>query len=316
MDEMVNGLDPPREPALGRTRKVLSKLLLIFFLSALFVIAAGIFYGDKVEIFQIPFLQKPSIIQPVPLPATIEKLNFQDQFEGAKKEIEKGSYQLAYSMLINVQSRAHDKELIEKAAFYRGSLAANYMRDTATALSDFHYFLENYPTSNFAAEAHYFLGTIYYENKQDLVKSIDHFTILIERYPEHKQVPSAEFLLQDAAKQLTREGKNVGLITQSPLGAFLPVNRIPFLISLFGFLASIGMPIAWILSQYFQSGNVNIDSVGSGLRKMVKGIGITVVCIVILCLTASFALTYYQSSLDFERSTNALKRVGIQLEKK
>jgi hypothetical protein len=142
MGEMDQDLQPPRETALGRTRKVLSKLLLIFFLSALFVMAAGIFYGDKAEIFQIPFLQKPPKTQPMPLPAATEKLNFQDQFEEAKKEIEKGNYQLAYSILKNVQGRAQDKELIEKAAFYRGSLAANYMRDTATALADFHYFLK------------------------------------------------------------------------------------------------------------------------------------------------------------------------------
>jgi tetratricopeptide (TPR) repeat protein len=316
MDEMVNGLEPPRKSALGRTRKVLSKLLLIFFLSALLVLAAGIFYGEKAEVFRLPFFQKPTKTQLMPLPTEIQKLNFQDQFEEAKKEIEKGNYQLAYSILKNVQGRAQDKELIEKAAFYRGSLAANYMRDTDTALADFHFFLEKYPTSNFAAEAHYFLGNIYYDKKHDLVKAIDHFTILIERYPEHKQVPSAEFLLQDAAKQLTREGKNVGLITQSPLGAFLPVNKIPFLISLLGLLASIGMPIAWLLTQYLQSGNVNIDSVGSGLRKMARGIGWVVVFIVILSQIASFALTNYQSSMDFEKSTDALKRVGIQVDKK
>jgi len=58
MDEMVNGLEPPRKSALGRTRKVLSKLLLIFFLSALLVLAAGIFYGEKAEVFRLPLFSE------------------------------------------------------------------------------------------------------------------------------------------------------------------------------------------------------------------------------------------------------------------
>jgi serine/threonine protein kinase len=299
------------------SRRALASLLFLFVLAAALVLGGGFFYADRIDLLDIPWLQKPREPEPVSIPASFASLGLEAQFEAANEEIHKGNYPLAYQMLKSVEEKAGDKEIGSRASFFKASLALNYLNDPDLAFQNFRSFLDRYPESPLAPDAHYFLGGIYYEKRHNLPKAIDHLTTLIEKYPTNNHVASAEFLVQDAAKQLAKEGSSVGLVMKSFMGGFLPNDWVPLMISLLGLLSSIGMPVAWIMSQYHQPRIANINSVRSGFREMMKHRVVRrLVFIVVISQLLSFVLTHYQSSQDYQKSASALERVGVHVDRR
>jgi len=302
------------KPAASKTFLIAS--ILLFSVGSLLSFSGGMLYADKADILNLPFLQRFGKIKPVLLPETIRELDFEDQFEQGMVAIQKGSYQLAYQVFKSIDKNAKDIELKEKAAFYKASIALHYMKDIDLAAAEFKAFLKRYPQSRsaFAGHAHFFLGQIYFKNEKDYYKSIKHLTTVVERYPASNKVEMAKMLIQSAARQIAKEPPSLLPKTKSLAGLFLPNNWISLLVSLLGLISAISMPLAWIMSQYHQPEIAHINSVRSGFRSMLKHKAIKkLIFIVILSQLLSFALTQYQSHLDYQSSAGAANKVGVNV---
>jgi len=314
MSDLVEDLRALREGDAPKLKSPLGKwVILLLAVNVLISTAGGLIYAHRTEILDLGFLDRMRAIESVPIPESIGSLDPDQQFREARSLIDKGEYQLAYQILKKVEETAGDKGLKEKACFYKASLALNYMKDIGLALSEFKSYLDKYPEGAFAGEAHYFLGGIYYEQRKDLHKAIQHLTTVVEKFPQSAHVQTAEFLIQDAAKQLAMKEKGPGDTVKSVLQGFLPNNWVSFLISLLGLISAIAIPIAALMAPMGGGAEGKEGAGGGWLRYMRrhKMLEKKLILIVIISQIMSFTLTQYRNLLDEEMSRNALERIGF-----
>jgi serine/threonine protein kinase len=319
MNHLVEDLRGLREGDTAKLKSPLGKWVILLLAVNVFIsTAGGLIYAHRTEILNLGFFDRIRAIETVPIPESINALDPGQQFLEARTHIEKGEYQLAYQILKKVEETAENKSLKEKACFYKASLALNYMKEIDLALSEFKSYLEKYPAGEFAGEAHYFLGGIYYEQRNDLHKAIQHLTTVVEKYPQSAHIQTAEFLIQDAAKQLAAEEKGPVDTVKSVLQGFLPNNWVSLLISLLGLISAIAIPIAALMAP-MGGGAEGKEGAGGGWSRYIrrhKMLEKKLILIVIISQIMSFTLTQYQNLLDQQRSKGALERIGISVGKR
>ena len=316
MDAVLKDLDAFRVEKWVERRRPFHWLILFFV--AIFLAVFGMVYGSYAglfESFRLPFSVNASEVVPsAPIPEDIKSLPFAEQLKVSRTFVEKGKFPMAYHLLGHVAENANNPNLQAEASFIRASLALQHMDFPSLALAEYKALIQEYPESPYAGNAHYFAGWIYYEKKGDLKKAIMHLTTVIEQYPESSQVQTAEFLVQDAAKRLAKEGPNVGLVVKSFIGGFLPNNLISLLLSLFSLVPFLSGPIAWILTQYHKpevdtSGGISSKHL---FQKVMKTPGLkTLIIIVIISQIISFAITQYKSKQDFDNMVQAIRQSGV-----
>ncbi|MCK4389871.1 MAG: S8 family serine peptidase [Desulfobacterales bacterium] len=285
---------------------------------AFILTVGGVVYASYTGLFEFvefPFTQDTSEAVPAAqIPEDVKSLSFDKQLDSSSGFIEKGQFPLAYHILGHISENAEDAKLQGRARYIRASLALQHMNLPDLALAEYKSLIQEYPDSRFVGNAHYFLGWIYYEKKNNLKKAITHLTTMIERYPESSEVQTAEFLVQDAAKRLAKEGPSVGLVVKSSIGRFLPNNFISLILSLFGFVPFLSGPIAWILTQYHKP---KVDTAGGVsskhlFKKVMQTPGLkTLIIIVIISQIISFAVTQHKSKQDFENMVKAVRQSGV-----
>ena len=317
MKAVVDALDPYRKSTAVPRKKPYAAMVIAIIMVFLTSFGGGIYYAHRADIFYIPFLQRLGKIKPATVPEEVLRLDFEDQFERGLDEIEKGNHQLAYQILEYIESQAKNGNLVEKAAFFKASLALHYMKDSDLAFAEFKSFLKKYPQSRspFAGLAHFFLGQIYFEIKHDYYRAIRHLAALIENFPRSTKLEPAKQLIQASAMQLVKGGSGVGLRMKSILNGFLPNNLISLVVSILGLISALSMPLAWIMTQYHKPEITHTHSVGLGFKAMMKNKAVRkLIIIVIFSQLLSFGLTQYQKSQDYQRSTRALHSVGVSVD--
>jgi len=279
-----------RTATTGRPRRI---TMLVFLLVAMLSFGGGMFYAHKRE---MPFFYQYSKIQQVTIPDEILRLDYENQFDRGFEAIESRKHPLAYQIFDHVEKESKDPLVVEKAAFFKASLALNYLRDVNLAVMDFESFLEKYPDSANAGHAHYFLGQIYYEHKNDLYQARKHFTTLIERFPQNDKVEVGKQRLQDVAMKLSKKGIKLQDWLRSIFNGLRPNNLLALFISILGLVPLIATPLAWITTQYLAPDLTNAHSVRSNFKEMLKHPGVRkLIIIVVLCQVLSFVLNLYQS---------------------
>jgi tol-pal system protein YbgF len=76
------------------------------------------------------------------------------------------------------------------------------------AISEFSQLLENFPKSDLADNARYWLGECYYDQK-DFARAIESFQRVITDYPDSEKVPAAMLKLGDALLKVNDRGRGI-----------------------------------------------------------------------------------------------------------
>ena len=89
------------------------------------------------------------------------------------------------------------------------TLYSNAVRDKSTAkkdlaLQEFLDYLKYFPTTQFASNAQYYVGDIYY-NQPDYEKALDAFDAVLEKFPDGNKTPDAHYM---KALSLLKLGRN------------------------------------------------------------------------------------------------------------
>lgn len=316
MDDVIKDLTSLGATCAPEKPKSIVPSIMIFAIVTLCSFGGGVLYANKAGILDITFLQQFRQVKLEPLPEDILRLGPESLFGRGLTEVENGDYQLAYQIFNRIEKSAGAPELREKAAFYKASIALHYLKDDDLALAGFNNYLKSYSDSQnpFVGNAHYFIGQIYFEKKNDFYRAIKHLTAVIEKFPENYNVGAARILMEKAAIQLVKSDDTLELTVKSAMSGFKPNNILSLLISLLGLISAVAMPLAWIMSQYHQPQISDIPSVRSGFRQMLKHKAIKkLIFIVIISQILSFALTHYQSHLEYKESTSAIRKVGIHV---
>jgi tol-pal system protein YbgF len=83
-----------------------------------------------------------------------------------------------------------------EAEAYKAAYALVRGQQFDSAVSAFKKFLQDYPESKYAANAHYWLGELYLVvNPQDLESSRQAFVLLLDEYPDNSKAPDAMYKL-------------------------------------------------------------------------------------------------------------------------
>lgn len=316
MDEVIRDIEAYREGAWVKKRRPL-RMVVPLIVTLVFIVAGG-FYGVYAGIFEgieLPFNKKEQpVMTATEIPPDVLSLGFEDQIKAADSYTDEGKYYLAHDIFSNVIANAQDKDMRSQALFSRGFLLSQYMDLPDFALSDYERLISENPGTDMAASAHYYAGWVYYEKKNNLKKAILHLTTVINEYPDSPMNATAQFLAQDAAKSLAQEGDDVGLVSKSILGGFLPNNLTSLIVSLLSFITFVSMPLAWILTQYHRP---KIDAEGGvSTTHLFKAIMTTpglkfLMIVIILSQIISFAITNVESKEDYTDMIQALKNSGV-----
>ena len=295
-------------------RRAVRQFIALVMALAVIVFVGGGLYAHMFGILDLSCIQRVLKAPSGAIPPDIMKATSKEQFDTAFREIETGKYDIAYRILDHVEKTAKKDDLREKAQFYKASVAMHYMHDDDLALIDFAAFIEKYPESSLAADAHFFLGETFYQKKRDYVKAIQHLVAFIDRYPNHEKIETANVIVQAAARELARSGKAVGMVSKTYLGGLLPNNAMSLFITFLGLFPAVLMPLAWIMTQYHQPVISNDKSVRQGFREIMRhGILKKLIIIVVLSQILSVALTHYKSATQYSDSEKALQRIGIDI---
>jgi len=321
MDDVIKDLETFKQMAWVEKRRPLRWIVPVFV--AIVLTAASLVYGSYTGLFdlsKLPLIGRHHASASIPVaqvPKEITALGYPDQVNAAGDFIRKSQFPVAFQVLGNIAKNAKDRELRAKAQYIQASLALEYMKQPRLAMDLYKDLIKKYPENPYAGSAHYFLGWIYYEKQNDLRKAISHLAIVIEHYPNSPERQTAEFLMEDAARRLAKEGPKVGLVLKSSLGALLPNNIISLVITLLSLFPLVSMPIAWILTQYHKPDLSTAGTVSSRqlIRIVMKTPGLrTLIIIIIISQIISFTMTRYQSKHEYINMVNAIKHAGISLD--
>ncbi len=316
MDEVIRDIEAYREGVWVRKRKPL-RVIVPMMVALVFIVAGGV-YGVHAGIFDgfdLLFHTQEQPDMPVTdIPPDVLALGYAEQIKAADNVTDEGKYYLAHEILSNVIDKAQDPAIRSQALFSRGFLLSQNINFPDFALRDYETLIRENPGSALAANAHYYAGWVYYEKKNNLKKAVLHLTTVINEYPDSPMNATAQFLAQDAAVRLAKEGEDVGLVAKSVLGGFLPNNITSLIVSLISFITFISMPLAWILTQYHRP---QIDAEGGVatthlFKAIMKTPGLKFLMIVIiLSQIVSFLITNFESKEDYTDMIQALKNSGV-----
>jgi tetratricopeptide (TPR) repeat protein len=124
--------------------------------------------------------------------------NYVAQIEKADEYISKKDFSQAYDILSDVIEKTNSKETKVKALVSRGILQCENMDQPDTALQDFQTAIKQKLNTPDLANAHYYIGWIYYEKKNNPQLAIEHLKIVLDKYPNSPIVHTARYLLKDA----------------------------------------------------------------------------------------------------------------------
>lgn len=102
---------------------------------------------------------------------------------------------------------------------YQQAFAVLNTKKYAEAASSFQYYLKQFPQGQYAANAHYWLGEIYYlQNKPAL--AAEQFQLIVTQYPKDQKLPDAllkiAFIHDDAGKHAQAKQELQNIIKQFP----------------------------------------------------------------------------------------------------
>jgi serine/threonine protein kinase len=322
MDEVIEAIESYREGVWINKRRPLwvTIALLVTVLSAVF----GLYYGVYAGIFDnlnLPFMKdEASMIPAVNIPKDVLALNDQAQIDKADAYIDKKKYALAYHVLSNVIDHSKSGKTRNQARLSRGLLLSQDMNFPDLALKDYQALIQEDPNSLNAASAHYFAGWVYYEKKKNLKKAIYHLTTVMNQFPDSPSAQTAQFLVQDAAKKLEKEGPDVGLVMQSFTGRFLPNNTLSLVMSAMSLITLISATLASLLIGYHKKYSISAEDSSSPF-KLLKAIMTTpglkvLVVMIIACQITSFLINNYKSKTDYSEMIQALKGSGVVMQVK
>lgn len=123
----------------------------------------------------------------------MESANIDSRISGAKDSPEKKTVaplsSVAKIELINRDASSKGQSDEASVAYMKafGLYSANKY---GMAIDSFNSFLQNYPSTEYAINAQYWLGECYY-TKSDLPNALDSFNKVVELYPKGKKVPDA-----------------------------------------------------------------------------------------------------------------------------
>ena len=295
-------------------RRAIRQFIALVITLAVIAFLGGVLYAHTFGILDLSRIQRILKARSGGVPSDIMKATSEEQYDAAFLEIKRGQYDAAYHIFDHVEKTTKEDDLREKAQFYKASVAMHYMNEEDLALLEFAEFIEEYPESPLAADAHFFLGETFYQKKHDYVKAIQHLVAFIDRYPNHEKIETANVLVQASARELARSGKAVGMVSKTYLGGLLPNNAMSLFITFLGLFPAVLMPLAWIMTQYHQPVISNDKSVRQGFREIMRhGILKKLIIIVVLSQILSVALTHYKSATQYSDSEKALQRIGIDI---
>ena len=216
-----------KEPVAGNTDKpdILSRYnpgkikesspwkIILIVLLFLFIASGVVYYAEKNQIIDIPFLSslkadKAKFL----LPENIRSLGYEKQFEKAMEaEKDDRTYSLAYDILENIETNSNEIELKRKASYYKACLALLRLGNYNLAIKDFKAFLKQYPESQYTASANLYLGDCYV-NVNKIEKAVSHFRYVYTNFPDNKNRQTTEIFLQKAKEKLVEKGNDTGFI--------------------------------------------------------------------------------------------------------
>ncbi|HEY6873123.1 MAG TPA: tol-pal system protein YbgF [Geobacteraceae bacterium] len=117
--------------------------------------------------------------------------DLKSSLEGVSQRAEGRGTQPAASriVVVNKGGSAADHDSAEQDAYMKafGLFSTN---NYPGAIEAFDAFIANYPGSEYAGNAQYWIGECYY-TQRDYTKALDAFTRVVDRYPKGKKVPDA-----------------------------------------------------------------------------------------------------------------------------
>lgn len=296
------------ETKLSPRRLSLPLTLFLSMVIALIFMAAGGFYASRMGWIQFrpPFPMAAETT--AALPPDISSLPVTKQLDRAKDAIRSGDYILAYHIFDAVETRSPDGLLKDRVAFEKASLLADQMNDPDGAIAAANLFIQRYPDSPKAGDFHYLLGQVYFEKKDDLLKAVDHLSILQKRFPNSPRIQTVDYLLKKARMRLNEKGPSIGLVRSDIWGGFLPNNWMSLLISFSGFAASFIGILAWIvLGRHPISTDRQTGFFGSYRMLMNNKVLFLNIFILFLSQLAAWWITQYQSQETYRQIEAQLK---------
>jgi len=243
-------------------------------------------------------------IEDVRVPEGVLSLPVSEQMEKAGGYMAAGDAATAYTVYRAVAGSAGaDRSVREKAAFYAGSTAAQYLGRLDLSEGLLSAFLRDYPASDFADDALYTLGTVYLEQNR-LSEAVVQFTRLMGEYPESDRLVEARFMAQKCSAMLVeaRDKGEVDKYSLSVLGNLLPNN----LASLVSFFSALVAPLVWLLISFTGS-----KEKMTALRTSKK------LWMLILLFVGFLAVNYIMNqnrgNQDFDALVRALEARGIEV---
>lgn len=239
-----------------------------------------------------------------PVPDNILSLPAEEQMAKAGEYMADGDAATAYAVYRAVAgSSGAGRSVREKAAFYAGSTAAQYLGRLDLAEGLLSAFLQDHPASGFADDALYTLGTVYLEQNR-LSEAVFQFTRLMGEYPESDRLVEARFMAQKCSAMLVeaRDKGEVDKYSLSVMGNILPNNMT----SLISFFSALVAPLVWLLISFTGS-----KEKMTALRTSKK------LWLLILLFVGFLAVNYVMNqnrgNQDFKQLVRALEARGIDV---
>jgi tetratricopeptide (TPR) repeat protein len=299
MADVVADLEPLVNPP-PKTKGVLGRAVLLSCFILLTLTSAA-YYAEAVHLIDIPGVSFPlTRQQQTTIPEDIRKMDYDLQFkEALKAEKNPETYGLAYRIFDHIEMNSDMPAQREKAGYYKACIAFFRLENYHVAIRDFKQLLRTYPESQYVARASLYLGDSYLKiNKID--KAISHFQYVYLGFPDNEIRETTHLFLQKAREKLKNQGHDIGFVSTSTIGKFLPNNRVGLSLMVLQMMLFVVTPIYWRqIFRWLGKGSGGTGNLFGSGRKFLWLLVISIVILSIIVLTNY--LTHqqiYQNSVD------------------
>ena len=283
MDDVVTAIRIARTPqsVLARKRGLVWSTVILIVVGAAFFM--GNMYAQKNMLVDIPFLYRFGKVSDVTLPEGIAALPAAQKFDEGLKAFEQEQNPLAYKLFDAVEKEAPQKDLQEKAAYMKASMAIYRFEDKDLAAAEFKSFIDKYHDNSggYLPYAHYFLGQVYFE-KERYKSAAKYLQVLIEKYPDNSNVPAAKSLMAKMAEMARLQENSQWAKITGTLKGFNPNNLISLLLTGLGVITAVAGSMGMILLRYIAPPPDKSDSVTATFKVILKHKGLRKIVMVVM----------------------------------